>query len=160
MLEIRTVGLNMSYFSCMNRWIQNCVWKFIYELKKTSLSSKRHTPCMCTKDIRTEQETQICTRGASQMIPSDLVLVLHCISRPYSDFMGKIWGVNTLLFVIHHHTSHIIHLGFKSHTNMLFMVAQWYWVCQHRWRLEINSRGGHANMDGDWRSIPMEAILY
>ena len=143
-LEIRKLGLNMSYFSYMNGWIQKCVWKFIYELKKPPLS-KRHTLGMCTKDLRTERVTQTLTRGANQLKPSDLVLVLHCGSGPYSDFMAKILGVNTLLFAMCHHTSHIIHLGFKSHTSILFTVAQWYWL---------------ANMDGDWRSIPMEAILY
>lgn len=134
----------MSYFSFMNGWIQKCVWKFIYELKKTSLSSKRHTLCMCTKHLTTERETRTLTRGAIQLIPSDLVLNLHCDSGPYSHFMAKILGVNTLLFVICQNTSHIIRLGFKSHTSMLFMVAQWYWVCQHGCRLEINSHGGHT----------------
>jgi len=91
----------------------------MYELgkkKKTSLSSKRHTLCMCTKDLRTEGETRTLTRGASHLVPSDLVLVLHCGSGPYSDFMAKIWGVNTAVCNMPPYFPHYS-LGFKSHTS-------------------------------------------
>jgi hypothetical protein len=32
-------------------------------------------------------------------IPSDLVQILHCLSRPYSDFVKKILGVNISLIL-------------------------------------------------------------
>jgi hypothetical protein len=32
-------------------------------------------------------------------IPSDLVQILHCLSRPYSDFVAKILGVNIAIIL-------------------------------------------------------------
>jgi hypothetical protein len=81
---------------------------------------------MCKKDLRTERETRTLTRGASQLIPSDLVLVLQCGSGPYSDIMAKILGVkHSAVCNMPPYFPHYS-LGFKSHISMLFMVAQWY----------------------------------
>jgi hypothetical protein len=33
-------------------------------------------------------------------IPSDLVQILHCLSRPYADFVAKILGVTFQSFLV------------------------------------------------------------